>query len=228
MKKILNFFNKLWVNQNLSEDLLYINDYCHTRVWHGCSRCGATECVACTNLLEFNKIKSLLYYDDIVSTILTNAKDKQDINYINLFNKAFIPYFSIYLTTMLKNTKYDVIIFAPIRKERVKNGDWHTTYSLQKATKKICLKLKLDIIIEQFIINSAKKALQTREEREKKSLLMSTDLNYKKEEFLDKKRILFIDDVLTSGSSALECYYHKHDKYKEYIWDILTLFRSSK
>lgn len=96
---------------------------------------------------------------------------------------------------------YDTIVPAPISKKRNKQRGYNQSYLIAKEISKLtgvqlestCL-LKSKDIIEQSKLN--------KEERQK-NIQGAYELLY--EERLENKKILFVDDIYTTGSTANEC-----------------------
>jgi len=228
----------------LSNDNLYSDFICNicfhnlTKLkWMYCTRCGNDLCYGCDQLNEFKNINSLFSYSSGIPEILVLAKDKNDYNAKLLFKDMFFEITKKYLTEIIKKRNYNYIVFPTLRKERVLNSSWHPIIffesifkTIQKEQKEENFKfeflrpLLLRKSLKQALIPSSKRSTYISNIKNQKLFLDKNKINKMKEN--NNCKILMLDDVLTTGKTAVLIKKMLEENIQGLEWDLFTLFRS--
>jgi ComF family protein len=189
-------------------------------------------CATCTKEKPaFKEVLTIFYYNAAIKKIISNFK-YYDQSYLAdklgllLYNKSrqYLPII-------------DLITIVPLHKKRLSKRKYNQTALLARAmikhAKKDLLKKDYLCLIKKFIPdlliknkNTKSQALLKRNER-KQNLANSFVINPKYLNLLKNKKILLIDDVITTGATLQKCTLKlKQEKAEEII--ILTLAKSSK
>lgn len=220
-----------------STSMRLVCEKCRSKIlkhrWHGCARCGRASCDGCAHLQNFSRVRSLYTLQNIFAKWVSSAKDANQDWSIQLFDEVFMEPFkeTIYQTTV--SLSVDFIVLAPFRISRLVDKPWHPVLSLFD---KMCLD-------ERFQKTVAGIYIGTHRENFKMAHLKTSTRNnetltqgfrslvwdaVKFREQLVANRILIVDDVLTSGTTAKRCQsaqlpFELHTKTD---WLLQTLFRT--
>ena len=150
----------------------------------------------------------------------------------------FEPVKKLLLELFLEN-KYDVVILSPLREERILESYWHTTIFFQRVLNFIKEKdveriFNFKVFLPLALEKSHRQASIPSSER-----IHLFDFTQKRKIFLDKSfaseercffchKILFLDDVLTTGVTALKSKRALEDFFYCENWDLCTLFRTPR
>lgn len=202
-----------------------------------CSRCGKKSCVGCNHLSLFQNVFSLYSYDKIFSYVLDLAKNKSNANVQELFFHLFFVSLKKFLIRILNEKKYDYIILSPLRRERVFLGSWHPNLFYESVFKKImeddCVHQHIKLISPHFIFNKKKQAILSAQKRfqiephVKKNQIYIPKLTLY-DETINNQSVLLMDDVLTTGKTAILSKEMCESSFQNCSWDLLSLFRTSQ
>ncbi len=203
-----------------------------------CLRCGLSQCVGCDILPDFSRVISLYPYCPQFSKILVLAKDNNDYNAQQIFYELFYASTKNFLEYYIIQNEIECIILSPLRKDRIVNSAWHTNiffHEIINSIKKDFSKIyyKLSVFYPHIINYTDKISVQNKIERiNSTKKLKNLNINWfclsenKKFNYRDFKKILFIDDVLTTGNTMKNFINSLPDKKMESSWELFTLFRS--
>jgi predicted amidophosphoribosyltransferase len=221
--------------------LLCTNCFCHLQnyQWTSCARCGDFSCAGCQQLSDFTKITSAYAYQDALAHILTLAKADNNLNVQKLFSELFFIPIKNSLRTMLLEEKYDFIMLAPLRKERVFHGSWHPNVFYEEVlsylyTHELQAEVKAEILYPHFSTKKKKQAFVPSSTREiQKNTDLSLILTIPRENCHSREsgnpgKILLLDDVLTSGKTSLLCQSLCQTQLGGCRWDLFTIFRTPR
>lgn len=139
--------------------------------------------------------------------IIRNTIIKYKFNEKSYLYKTFVNF-------LLKNEKffkilesYDTIIPVPISKKRKKQRGYNQS---ELIAKELANKLKIDLDISSLckqkdIIEQSKLSKEERVENIKGAYILKKQNYIQNENVLKDKKIILIDDVFTTGSTANEC-----------------------
>lgn len=100
-----------------------------------------------------------------------------------------------------KIKKYDTIIPVPISKKRLKERGYNQSLLIAKE---ICKRTNLKIM-NNCLIKTKNIIEQSKLNKEERLQNISGVYNLKNKQLLNNKKILLIDDIYTTGSTANEC-----------------------
>ena len=155
------------------------------------------------NLKSFENHLYIFKYEGIIRNMIINYK----FNEKSYLYKTFVNF-------LLKNEKffkilesYDTIIPVPISKKRKKQRGYNQS---ELIAKELANKLKIDLDISSLckqkdIIEQSKLSKEERVENIKGAYILQKQNYIQNENVLEDKKIILIDDVFTTGSTANEC-----------------------
>lgn len=216
--------------------------------WALCARCGISNCSGCTCLGAFENIFSLYSYHDVLANVLDLAKNKQNLNSQKLFFDIFFVSAKRFLVQKLNEKRYDYVLLSPLRKERVFSSSWHTNIFFEKvlffiSENKLIL-YELNVISPHFLSKKKQQSILPIEKRiqnhqnfkRMKIHIPNTNLYNQNQHAIDslsqcadssqKQNILLLDDVLTTGKTALLLKEVCEPFFKACSWDFLSLLRT--
>ncbi|WP_186649506.1 phosphoribosyltransferase [Fluviispira vulneris] len=203
-----------------------------------CLRCGLSQCVSCENLPEFTRVMSLYPYCPEFSKILVLAKDNNDYNAQRIFYELFYTSTKNFLEYYIIQNEIECIVLSPLRKDRIVNSAWHTNiffHEIISSFKIDSVKMyqKISIFYPHILNHTNKTSVQNKIERvNAKRKINKLEMNWfclkrnKKFNCGDYKKILFIDDVLTTGNTLKNFINSLPEKINENSWELFALFRS--
>lgn len=160
-----------------------------------------------SNMSEINKNFENHLYIFKYEGIIRNTIIKYKFNEKSYLYKTFVNF-------LLKNEKffkilesYDTIIPVPISKKRKKQRGYNQS---ELIAKELANKLKIDLDISSLckqkdIIEQSKLSKEERVENIKGAYILKKQNYIQNENVLEDKKIILIDDVFTTGSTANEC-----------------------
>jgi ComF family protein len=181
--------------------------------------CGICEeinkeglCQNCELKLKEYEINKISYVKKQNFDVLINI-----LEYKNLVRDKMIQYkfgdkaylYKFFSKIILKNEKicrilkkYDIIIPVPIHKKKKSTRGYNQSYLIARELAKNIDNLQLEADILHKVVNTQSQSLLTKAEREK-SIIGAFEVK-NKEKIIDKK-IILLDDIYTTGSTANEC-----------------------
>lgn len=158
-------------------------------------------CSVCYNNEQsyyFNRVVSVIKYNELFRDMLKDFKFNYNINVANVFVKILEEY-------ILDNKEYfydfDIISSVPMYKDRFKQRGFNQSSLIGKG---ICSLLGVDFTDNLLVKNFHTHAQSTlNAEERRKNILNIFTLN--NEYDVVNKKILLIDDVFTTGSTLNEC-----------------------
>ena len=219
------------------DSLLCMNCYCQLQDyrWISCARCGDSYCSGCHALSSFVGVHSLYMYKNTMADILVMSKENKNKSMQNVFNELFFVPFKNQLLEMIMKEKFDYIILSPLRRERIFSSSWHPNLFFDEVLdylfkNELLTKQKPEILTplydkkkkKQSWIPTLKRA-ELNKNKDKQKLIFHNQSEIKLSE---NKNILFIDDVLTTGKTALLCQSLCEKYFLNCSWSLVTLFRA--
>ncbi len=205
--------------------------------WVNCARCGVDGCYGCEQLNEFKNVFSIISYSSGLPEILVLAKDKNDYNAQLLFYNMFFNVTKNYLIEILKKENYNYIVLPALRKERVLSSNWHPivffedvlqSIKNEKLNKQNNFNILRPILTKksfrQAIVPSKNRLEYSINFEEQKLFFQNPD--GAKNSFGELQKILLVDDVLTTGETAIKIKKLFESSFHCENWQLLTLFRS--
>lgn len=160
-----------------------------------CMRCGKANCI-CSEKLFYDRCVSIVWYDKNMQSSVVRFKVSSPDNFAEFFaEKLFIK---------LKEeglTEFDAVSTAPMSKRQLKRRGYNQAAVLGKALAGLLeipfdenLLIKKNDDIAQHTLNSAERFSHARK---------SFEFNFEK--CVKDKKILFCDDIITTGSTFNAC-----------------------
>lgn len=227
----------------INDHYFFLCKRCHFRLsklnWIFCARCGTEDCYGCEKLKEFENVFSIMSYSSGIPEILVLAKDNNDYNAQLLFYNMFFILTKNYFKELLNKNDYDYIVFPALRRERVLNSNWHPLVFFEEILQSV----KMEAILPQnnftilrplLLKKSIRQALVPSKMRSEKPVyfkeqkIFFQNSEQMEDGFKKAKRILLVDDVLTSGETSINIKKLLEEKIKCEKWELLTLFRSQQ
>ncbi|MES2614041.1 MAG: phosphoribosyltransferase [Bdellovibrionota bacterium] len=221
--------------------LLCTNCYCKIQDYQflACARCGNLSCSGCDELIEFTKVTSLYLYKDTLAHILILAKEDNNINAQKLFTELFFVPVKNSILKLMQSKNYAFIVLSPLRKDRIFHGAWHPNVFYDEVLNYIYeYELpeiqKPQILYPHYSHKKKKQSLIPVAKREKQQKDTNFELIYPKiiqlpqYEKEEEKKVLLLDDVLTSGETSLLCKRLSQYQISPAVWDLFTIFRAPR
>lgn len=216
---IKNFFSILFPSHCLScakiisKDALFCNDD-----WQKLKFITNPKCKICSHPFEYNIseqqklicamcLKKRPYYDHLITIFIYNDEIKKIIKDLKYYDAThLLKKFAYLLYNKIKSEidSFDLIIAVPLHKKRLRERKFNQAILLSKAILKYYKTLEFypDVLIRTRY-NKAQVGL-SQKEREKNL----KDIFVINEKYLSKikdKKILLIDDVMTTGTTINNC-----------------------
>lgn len=200
-----------------------------------CARCGIKNCVECNNLSVFSNVESLYSYNKLFSYVLDLAKNKYNTNVQKLFFDLYFIVVKRFFVRKLNEKKYSHIILSPLRKERIFFSSWHVNLFYEEVFSYIIqnnlVGYDFNLLSPHFVYKKKKQGLMSFEKR------LSVHSNVKKNkiyisylsmynETINNQNILLLDDVLTTGKTAVFSKELCAPYFNNCSWDLFSLFRT--
>lgn len=166
--------------------------------WTQCARCGKSECLSqCDKLEEFTEVISFFELTSSISKILRLAKNEQDSISQRILEILLKKNLQKKMTRCLSMFKFSHASIVPLKKERVKDANWHT-----------------NLLIYDYFKNYNKKMSQGK-------LVFKLQKDNK-----TPLNIVILDDVLTKGTTLRSTLKKLSPLFPDASWSAVTLFRS--
>jgi phosphoribosylpyrophosphate synthetase len=163
------------------------------------------------------------------------AKNKYNTNVQKLFFDLYFVAMKRFFVKELNEKKYSHVILSPLRKERIFFSSWHVNLFYEEVFSYIIQNNLVDhdfnLISPHFLYKKKKQGLMSFEKR------VSAHSNVKKNEIyisylnmydgnINNQNILLLDDVLTTGKTALLAKEICDPYFNNCSWDLFSLFRT--
>lgn len=182
-----------------------------------CSVCGKLNnkglCIKCKNKIEklaiFQMTKENLkegYFQELIAIFPYEGIIRQLLLTYKFHEKSYM--YVCFVNFILKNKKifeklqsYDTIVPVPISKKRMKERGYNQSLLIaRKISRELNISLQANCLVKtRNIIEQSKLNKEQRKEN------IQNVYELKNGEILNNKRILLIDDIYTTGSTANEC-----------------------
>lgn len=166
-------------------------------------------CENCVAVLPFTKGAQISqkgdFYDECVSPLLYEGDVRKSI--LRFKFKGVTAYADCYGRMMAEcvrehlNGQYDLITWVPLSTKRAKTRGYDQAMLLALA---VALELD-DVAVETLVKTANVQAQSTISNKEMRRANVSGVYELKDKELVDGKRILLIDDIITTGSTLAEC-----------------------
>ncbi len=169
-------------------------DKCHNSLEYieTCEKCGKTECM-CDKELYYDKAYVLFRYDGIVRESIIALKKKNGINAAEFYADKLSE------RILKSKEKFDIIVPVPMAKSKKRMVGYNQAGVIADFISKKLGTPVVDALIKAE--NTVAQHTLSKEEREEnvKGMFLPTDIS------LDGKRVLLCDDIITTGSTVIEC-----------------------
>ena len=157
-----------------------------------CEKCGKTDCM-CDKELYYDKAYVLFKYEGIVRESIIALKRKNGINAAEFYADKLSE------RILKSEEKFDMIVPVPMAKSKKKDVGYNQAFVIADFIAK-----RLEIPVVDALIKAENTIAQhtlSKEDRIEnvKGMFSSGDISLK------GKRILLCDDVITTGSTVIEC-----------------------
>lgn len=160
-----------------------------------CDKCRNTiKAINSINYIEEVPVYSCAYYSYAIKELIFNLKYRSDFNSGRLLVELAID------KIKKDNIKFDYIIFVPSSKKRLKEKGFNQCEFLAKEISKVLEVPYLDVLSKSNAIKEQK--ILNKAEREKN---IKNAFKLKNKRILENKKVLLIDDVITTGFTIEEC-----------------------
>jgi competence protein ComFC len=165
---------------------------------HTCEKCHSpleqipiTECKNCLNPVYG---KSVVMYKGVATKMITHFKYYKRYMYGTMMAHYMVP--------LVKDLQFDMIIAIPISFRRLLWRGYHHTAVLAQGVSKFTGKPLLTNCLKK---RHTKRQVDCDKEERLENVQDSFFINPKKLPLLKGKKILLVDDVITTGSTIYEC-----------------------
>lgn len=156
-----------------------------------CNNCGFLHC-QCDKSIYYDRALSLGVYDGKLRDAILSLKKE--------INNELIEYFAVHMSERLKKFNCDGIVFVPMTRQRKRKSGFNQSYKLAVGLSK-----ELNLPIYKNALTKEKNYLHH-------ELSALERANAVKGAFIKKdsigirgKRIILVDDVMTTGATVNEC-----------------------
>lgn len=182
-----------------------------------CSVCGKLNnkglCIKCRNMIEklaiFQMTKENLqenYFQELISIFPYEGIVRQLLLAYKFNEKSYM--YVCFVNFILKNKKifeklqtYDTIIPVPISKKRMKERGYNQSLLIaRKISRELNISLQANCLFKTRNIIE-----QSKLNKEQRKANIQNVYELQNREILNNKKILLIDDIYTTGSTANEC-----------------------
>lgn len=160
-------------------------------------------CISCWAEIKFifqkdtDEQHAVVEYNHIMKKLIHNFKYKSPWMLCDLF----VNWISLLYHKLIE--RIDIIIPVPIHRYKVMKRGYNQSVVLsRKLAKKYSKKCLLEVLLKTHQTKS-QSSLNSNERR--KNVIDSFAVNKKSIQLLNGKKILLVDDVITTGSTLLEC-----------------------
>lgn len=164
-----------------------------------CSKCEI-KVKLCKNHFEINeenfrvKCYSSAYYSDVIKELVIKLKYKSDFK----AGEVLVEY--MLNTIKSKNIKFDIITYVPSTKEAIKKRGYNQSRYLAKT-----IAYKTNTKILEFLVKDKDTRDQIGLNGEERWSNLKNSFKCTNEKYLKNKRILLVDDVITTGATSFYC-----------------------
>lgn len=159
----------------------------------------AKICAKClTKKPAFNQVITLFRYNFILRKVISDLKYRDQ----TFIAKKLAPFLRNKIKDQLEN--FDIISAVPLHKKRLRKRKFNQSILLAKALKEL---LPQKILLTDLLLRTKnlKPQIQLRKREREKNLNSAFALNKKYFELLKGKKILLIDDVITTSATVENC-----------------------
>lgn len=162
-----------------------------------CKSCGkkTTYCIDCLKEKKFNELRIFTTYSLVLREIINYYKFK---NYKNLSSMLADIIKEDFLQFVDKNN-INFILYVPSSKSKIKERGFEHLYE-------ILSNLVPKSVIRKDLIKIKETKLQVDLTREERLKNLENAFQLKNPSLYEKKNVLIFDDIITTGSSLLECF----------------------
>jgi predicted amidophosphoribosyltransferase len=207
----------------------------------GCVRCGKFKCLGmCAELPEFETLSAPYVFSGAAAKLMNFAKQQENQWAQAHVTSLIFKEFQKKIIEIFENTAEPLFVIPSIRITRLWNTQWHPNFEMVQIIQTISEGFgKTNNILWKTSFFQTQKAKINPTEREKlreslapqqkwyqKSLEMKL---YSPRRHANYSNIWVLDDVLTTGLSAMESYYSNSLRnYWHLPWHLFTLFRTPR
>ncbi len=159
---------------------------------------GCSELNCIYDKHTYSQVISVFEYNDFSKKIITSFKFNDNFRLLKLF-KSWLSY-------IISNVDYSditYIIHVPLHKTKLKIRGFNQSLILAKIASRILgINYKNNILVK--IKNTENQSDLNKSLREK-NLKEAFSVNLKYKKLIEDKKVLLIDDIITTGSTANEC-----------------------
>lgn len=181
------------------------NELPYCKPYHRCRRCGKPVAVSDTKMCK-DCYKRRHYNTRITSAfIYAEGAKRAVVGFKKEKNAGFASTLSVYVAQMVKSdfggVDFDIVVSVPPRRKGISDEHFdQAAYLASAVARKLGLTYIPNAIIQKEVIRKQSSlSLEARIENVKDNFAV------KKPEKIDKKTILLIDDVCTTGATLEEC-----------------------
>ncbi len=195
-----------------------------------CEKCGSPldnlsnlsekvfSCANCPDEFKLNKARSIAYYHTAIGEAIRLLKDEGKIVIANKLAEIMVSGIS----NLLSLEDYDCIIPVPLHKKKIRKRGFNQMELIgRKISEKIGIPLETKILVK--IKDTPSQRGLPRKERSQNVKGSFAVINFSN---IERKKVLLIDDVMTTGSTVNECAKTLLMEGKVYSVDALTLARA--
>lgn len=183
---------------------------CHSRIlrtcrFEGCGRCGKSGCVGqCGRLRGFMCVRAPFRLDAPLASLLTDAKDNDAPHAQSAFESLFAESCTREIDALVRTWGVTHISFCALRLARILKGGWHPIQVLASSSEKAVGPQSVRILDPclSFQFRQATTPSHRRDARLRRRETSADLQTAVRAEPGSERRLLVLDDVLTSGESA--------------------------
>lgn len=158
-----------------------------------CSTCWSE--ISFINCKEVEEIVSIISYNEIAKKLIHLFKYKSPWALCNLFSSW------VYLTNSSLIKNYDVIIPVPMHKYKLMTRGYNQTVVLAQKVAKMHGKQ----LFNNLLIRTKNVVSQSLLDQKSRLSNVTGTFGIKNGNYLTNKKVLILDDVVTTGSTMMEC-----------------------
>ncbi|WP_154511961.1 ComF family protein [Rickettsiales endosymbiont of Trichoplax sp. H2] len=146
----------------------------------------------------YSQVISVFEYNDFSKKIITSFKFNDNFRLLKLF-KSWLSY-------IISNVNYSDITYiipVPLHKTKLKKRGFNQSLILAKIASRILgINYKNNILVK---IKNTENQSDLKKSLREKNLKEAFSVNLKYKKLIEDKKVLLIDDIITTGSTANEC-----------------------